>query len=131
MNFKSILVIIIVVLFSFSASAHDSSKEYMSAEDVRQSLLGHTFYGVFIDPVSGEARKYSSYNSPEGIAYYHDDSGHEERAAVMVRDDGCYYGNWELGDEFDGCYYYQDNGDGTFTEYTPTHRVETIRVVPG
>ncbi len=131
MSIKLILATIMVVLFPFSAIAHDSSKEYMSAEEVRQSLIDATFYGVFIDLMSGEARKYSAYNSPEGISYYRDETGHEESAAVMVRDDGCFFGNWELGDEFDGCYYYQDNGDGTFTEYTPSNRVNTITVVPG
>ena len=129
MNIKPLLATIMVVLFPFSAIAHDSTQEYMSAHEVRQSLVGHTFYGVFIQ--DGASLKYSAYNSPEGISYYRDETGHEESAAVMVRDDGCFFGNWELGDEFDGCYYYQDNGDGTFTEYTPSNRVDTITVVPG
>ena len=43
MNFKPLLATIMVVLFPFSAIAHDSSKEYMSAEEVRQSLIDTTF----------------------------------------------------------------------------------------
>jgi hypothetical protein len=48
MSIKPFLATIMVVLFSPSVSAHDSTQEYMSADEVRQSLLGHTFYGVFI-----------------------------------------------------------------------------------
>jgi hypothetical protein len=66
MNIKLPIATIMVVLFSPSVSAHDSTQEYMSADEVRQSLLGHTFYGVFIQ--DGVSLKYSAYNSPEGIS---------------------------------------------------------------
>jgi hypothetical protein len=129
MNIKQPFATIMVVLFSLSAIAHDSTQEYMSAEEVRQSVVGHTFYGIFIQ--DGKELSYSSFASPNGKAYYLDETGYREGGALIVRDDGCAFVNWEAGDEFDGCYYYKDNGDGTLTELTPGNRMETIRVVPG
>ena len=119
----------VLLALSLSAIAHDSTKEYLSAEEVRQSIVGHTFYGTFVQ--DGKELAYSSFSLPDGQVFYLDETGYKEGGALIVRDDGCVFVNWDAGDEFDGCYYYTDNGDGTVTEQTPVNGEATVKVVPG
>ncbi len=89
----------VLLALSFSAMAHDSTQEYLSAEEVRQSIIGHTFYGTFVQ--DGKKLSYSSFSLPDGQIFYHDETGYKEGGALIVRDDGCVFVNWD-DEEHDG-----------------------------
>ena len=61
----------VLMALSLSAIAHDSTQEYLSAEEIRQSIVGHTIYGSFIR--DGKELSYSSFTSPNGKVYYVDE----------------------------------------------------------
>jgi hypothetical protein len=107
-------------LFAFTIfvgmSAPVLAEEYLTGEKLRELLVGNTVTGTYM--VEGVQVIWHEYMSADGALHWADENGYESGGRWEIRDDGCSYANYDDGNG-DGCYYYKDNGDGSFSVKRP------------
>ncbi len=91
---------IIAAIFTMSSAV---AGERLTGEEVRKLLVGNTEQGKYVDRDS--LHSYWEFYREDGKIKGRNGGTYGGR--YEIREDGCFYGTYDFGDEFDGCYYYE------------------------
>ena len=100
MNFWSA---VLLATISLSVCTTAIAVERLSSEELRETFIGNTVYGTY--PNEGKQVEFWEYYKSDGKIKGRDGKYGNYRGTWEIREDGCFYGNYQ-GDQYDGCYYY-------------------------
>jgi hypothetical protein len=110
-----------------AGSGTPDKHKYLNGKQLRKLLIGNTPTGTY--PVEDAQVKWFSFNAPTGILYWIDEFGNQFDGTWDITDDGCYFLDFDDTDEGDGCYYYIDNGDGSYTVTRPSSDIPGLQTI--
>jgi hypothetical protein len=101
--------------------------QHLTGEQLRKLLVGNTETGTY--PVDGEQVHWHNFTAPNGLLHWIDESGKQFDGIWDITDNGCYFMDFNTTDEGDGCYYYMDNGDGSYTVTRPSSDIPGLQTI--
>jgi hypothetical protein len=111
------LVLLFTLALCMFPAGQSMAGERLNGEEVRKLLVGNTVTGTYAD--QGSQIRFYEYSAPDGTLVFSDEHYGKSSGTWEIRDDGCNYTNYADSDDYDGCYYYEDHGDGTLTVHRP------------
>lgn len=121
-------IVVFGILFSISLATASNgvfaAEERLSADQVRDLLVGNTEKG-YTDGVP-----YTEYVSPDGRI-----KGKWKNApyggSYEIRADGCFFIDYDEGNDYDGCFYFEEYKTGKYKVIYPSGKKEKIKILEG
>ncbi|MFT5769717.1 MAG: hypothetical protein ACI9H8_001698 [Lysobacterales bacterium] len=101
--------------------------QYLNGKQLRKLLVGNTSTGTY--PVDGVPVRWHDFTAPNGNLYWIDEYENQFDGTWDISENGCNFLDFSDTDEGDGCYYYIDNGDGSFTVIRPSSDVPGLQTI--
>ena len=110
------------ILLTIASNGLFAAEEWLSADQVRELLVGNTEKG-YTDGVP-----YTEYVSPDGrIKGKWKDDPYEGSYEILA--DGCLSIDYDDGNDYDGCYYFEEYKSGKYRIVYPSGKKEKIKVL--
>ena len=114
MKFSIILILASITLGFYSYSF---AGEIIGSAELRRLFIGNTVHPTYI--YKNKKIDVWEYFHKDGTLYILDGKYGKNIGKWEIRDDGCFYSNYDSSDKYDGCYYYEHDSGNIYRFHRP------------